>query len=150
MENEEKRRLEELEIILNEYNPINQVFESILVLLVLFVALAIGVFVGTFWMIIIVLAICGLVSILIENLGITFNRTSLPLPNLSYKACIAMEALIDIREGRIDQNGIHFVRVGTGKHKKLYKKFISYYPSLKSRKLKKLTSVNIQHKDIYR
>ena len=85
----------------------------------------------------------------ISTLEISFKNTSVSDGKLAYHACIAMEALIEIKNGTYSKFGFHIIGIEEGKHQKLYKEFAQLYPELASQNLKRLARITVTREDMY-
>ena len=104
---------------------------------------------GGVWGYILLVAIIAIVVYCINIFDISFNKAPISDGKLAYRACIAMEALIDLKNGTYSECGLNFVSVGEGKHSALYNEFVSLYPELASKDLRRLANTTIDRSDMF-
>ena len=149
----EKENIEIINKVLDDYRSTAR--KSKLALSVIIVVCAIGMYfllsdvLGGILGYILTIALLGVCCVCVSTLGITFKNAPVSDGKLAYKACIAMETLINIKNGSYAKWGINLIGVEQGKHIDLYNEFIQYYPELASNALKRLSKINIENKDIY-
>ena len=105
-------------------------------------------FLGGVWGYILTFAIIGIGLFCIETLNISFANTPISDGKLAYRACVAMDALIQIKEGTYATSGVHIITVGQGKHLPLYERFTLLYPEFRSKHLQKLSKIETTYEDM--
>ena len=139
----EQDYIAKLNALLNEYRFSDKILSLVLSLIIMVVVLSVWLLVQHYIiLLVIVFAVAGIAM----RYGITVKRPPIPEGKLAYEVCLIMEALVDLKNN--PNREYRILKVGTGQHKKLYKEFIELYPHIASRKLKRLSSVSVQSKDI--
>ena len=146
MSNEEKMYISELQNILDQCHQ-TKATDILLAILLLFVAIAVSLWVGMIGLVIFIL-VCGFIF---HKLGVSFRNPPIPKEKLAYQACLIMDELIYINQhGSRSQDDIRILTVGSGKHIVLYNRFVELYPALASSKLKKLASTDVSSEAVCR
>ena len=137
MNEEEEYYINELNNLLNEYNPNDTIYEIILSIIILFFY---GIILATLgYLLTIILLLIGLFLINELKVRIKVKPNS---SQIAYQACLIMESLIILKNPKRTPNTTIIHAISHGKHEELYKKFIELYPHLSSQKLDKLSKID--------
>lgn len=140
MHDDELKYIEKLDNILREYRYEERIMLFILEVFAIVVVLGIYFILGFIGCLIVV----SILTVCLDKLGASLRNAPIKKEKLAYLACDTMQALIDIKKGKlISYDGVRILNDYTGKNDNLYQEFTKYYPSLASKKLKNLASVNI-------
>ena len=71
----------------------------------------------------------------IDILGILVKNGSMSDGKLAYRTCVAMEVLIEIKNGTYRKDGVHILTTDTGKYRDLYSRFVHFYPEYECKAL---------------
>lgn len=151
---EEKYYIDELNYLLGQYKTPNRtaqiILDVVVAIVAVIVALALGVSLGSLWGYVIMLVLVAVVVLCVEKLGLTFKNAPIPKEKLAYHVCSIMEELIDMKEkGPREPDEVRIRTVGSGRHAGLYRRFITLYPSMASKKLEALANVDIPLSILY-
>lgn len=153
LELERKANVEYLDSILSAYRSTERRSKKILGIIVIICVVAVYFLffdlLGGIWGYIVTIAIIGAAAYCVSTLGISFKNGSVSDGKLAYQACVAMEVLIEIKNGTYRQHGVHIVSVGSGGHFDLYKRFIQFYPEYTNRDLEKLAKTKVERNDMF-
>ena len=117
MNEEQEYYINELNTLLNEYNPADEIYEFILAIIILFVYGVLWVTIGYILTIILILVGVFLISELKVNVKFKPNAGQ-----IAYQACLIMESLIIIKKPNRTPNETIIHCISHGKHEELYKK----------------------------
>lgn len=95
------------------------------------------------------IAIVMIIAYCIDTLGVTVKNKTMTDGKLAYHACVAMKALIKIKNGTYSVYRYNIIGVKEGKHNELYKEFAQLYPELASKSLKSLSKITVTREDMY-
>lgn len=146
-------RINELNQILAIYRSEARKSKKLLAFLGIIVAIALYFMfyelLGGIWGYVLTFVIIGVSVYCINTLGISFKNATVSDGKLAYRACVAMEELINIRKGVANEYGVNFICVSEGTHLELYREFSRLYPELSNKDLEKLARMHVKHEDIF-
>lgn len=153
LEMERKANIEYLNSILAAYRSAERKSKKLLGAIVIVGIIAVYFLffdlLGGIWGYIVTIAIIGAGAYCVNTLGISFKNGSVSDGKLAYQACVAMEILIEIKNGTYRQYGAHIISTGTGRHLDLYNRFIQLYPEYACNELRRLAKIQVERKDMF-
>ena len=148
----QNERIEDLNQVLMAYRGIERKSKRILVAIIVIAIIALfwilTDLLGGLWGYILTIAVLIVGIGCAVKLEISFKNAPESDGQLAYRACVAMDALIQIKEGTYTTYDTFIITVGQGTHLPLYEKFIHLYPEFKSKSLRKLSRTEVSYKDI--
>lgn len=86
--------------------------------------------------------VCILLGIYLYNkLGITTKEPYIPKEELAHRVCVIMDEMIDFKKNGVNSD-VRILTEEPGTRPGIYAEFITLYPSLESKTLKKLAHIN--------
>ena len=86
--------------------------------------------------------VCILLGIYLFNkLGITTKEPYIPKKELAHRVCVIMDEMIDFKKNGLNSD-VRILTEEPGTRPGIYAEFITLYPSLESKTLKKLAHIN--------
>lgn len=148
----QNERIKDLSQVLTAYRSIERKSKRVLVAIIVIAAIALywilTDLLGGLWGYILTIAFLMAGISCAIKLDISFANASKSDGQLAYRACVAMDALIQIKEGTYATSGVHIITVGQGKHLPLYERFTLLYPEFRSKHLKKLSKIETTYEDM--
>lgn len=90
--------------------------------------------------------VCILLGIYLFNkLGITTKEPYIPKKELAHRVCVIMDEMIDFKKNGLNSD-VRILTEEPGTRPGIYAEFITLYPSLESKTLKKLAHINQKNK----
>lgn len=147
----QNERIEDLNQVLTAYRSIERKSKRILVAIIVIAVIALywilTDFLGGLWGYILTIAILMLGLCCAIKLEISFKNAPVSDGQLAYRACVSMDALVQIKKGTYAYHGVHFICVSPGQHLHLYEQFIQFYPEFKCKQLKRLSKIETTYED---